>query len=112
MFKKENRLVPGVRFNNSHSVIISQFILKEKKNELTVNRFGIIVSKKIDKRAVVRNKIKRFLRTTLMDSYGKMSVGHDILIIVKKGISGKTKEENLLAIENALGKAGVIKVND
>jgi len=109
MFKKENRLVSGVRFNNSYSVTSFQFVLKEKKNELTVNRFGIIVSKKIDKRAVGRNKIKRLLRTTLMKLYGKMNVGHDILFIVKKGILDKTKEENMIMVEKALEEAGIIK---
>jgi ribonuclease P protein component len=109
MFKKENRLVPGVRFGNSHLVISPQFILKEKENNLNVNRFGIVVSKKIDKRAVGRNRVKRFFRTTLMDLYGKMNTGHDILFIIRKEILGKTKEENSLAIENALGKAGIIK---
>lgn len=109
MFKKENRLVPGVRFNNSRPISIPQFVLKEKANRLTINRFGIVVSKKIDKRAVGRNKIKRFFRTLLMNLFGKMGVGHDILIIVKKGILEKTKEENLIAIEDALRKTGVVK---
>lgn len=109
MFKKENRLVSGVRFNNSHIATNPQFILKEKKNELTVNRFGIIVSKKIDKRAVIRNRIKRFFRTTLMNLYGSMDVGHDILFIVKKEILNKTEEENMRSIEDVLGKVGVVK---
>ncbi len=109
MFKKENRLVPGIKFSNSCLVTVLQFVLKERKNELGVNRFGIVVSKKIDKRAVGRNKIKRFLRTALTNLYGKMNVGHDILFIVKKGILSKTKAENLLEIKNALKKAGVIK---
>lgn len=112
MFKKENRLVPGIRFNNSYLANVPQFVLKEKKNELNLNRFGVVVSKKIDKRAVGRNNIKRFFRTTLLNLFEKMNVGHDILIIVKKGISSKTKEEIMLAIENALRKAGVIKIND
>lgn len=112
MFKRENRLVPGIKFNNSYLSVNSQFILKEKKNGLTVNRLGIVVSKKIDKRAVVRNRVKRFFRTALMNLFGKMSTGHDILIIVKKGILGKAKEENLLAVKNALGKAGIIRIND
>ena|SRR3989338_4190251 len=112
MFKKENRLVPGIKFNNSYFTTVPQFVLKEKGNELSINRFGIVVSKKIDKRATVRNSIKRFFRNTLRSLYGKMSAGHDILIIVKKGISGKTEEENMLAIENVLRKAGVIRIND
>lgn len=112
MFKRKNRLVPGIKLNNSYLSVNSQFILKEKKNGLTVNRFGIVVSKKIDKKAVVRNRVKRFFRTVLMSLFGKMSTGHDILIIVKKGIFSKTKEENLLAVKNALGEAGIIKMSD
>lgn len=112
MFKKENRLVPGAKFNRSHFLASPQFILKKKKNGLNINRFGIVVSKKIDKRAVARNKVKRFFRTALMSLFGKMSAGHDILIIVKKGILSKTKEENLLAVKNALEKAGLIKTSD
>lgn len=112
MFKKENRLVPGIKFNNSRLIAVPQFILKQKENGLDLNRFGIVVSKKIDKRAVGRNNLKRFFRTTLMKLYGKMSTGHDILIIVKKGMSEKNKGENELAIKDALGKAGIIRIND
>lgn len=112
MFKRENRLVPGVKFNNSRLASTPQFILKEKVNGLTVNRFGIVVSKKIDKRAVGRNKVKRFFRTELANLDKKMNAGHDILLIVKKEILSKTKEENQLAIKNALGKVGVLRIND
>ena len=109
MFKRENRLVPGIKFSKSCLFAVPQFVLKEKKNGLTVNRFGIIVSKKIDKRAVVRNKIKRVFRTSLANLDKKMDKGHDILIIVKKEISGKTKEENQLLMGNALAKMGFVK---
>lgn len=75
---------------------------------MAVNRFGIIVSKKIDKRAVARNKIKRFFRAKLLDLGKKMSAGHDMLFVIRKGIVGKSREENNLAIENVLKRAGVI----
>ena len=109
MFKRENRLTPGVIFSNSHIFTAPQFVLKEKENNLALNRFGIVISKKIDKRAVGRNKIKRFLRTSLANLNKKMNLGHDILLIVKKGILEKTKEENLLTLESALIKAGLIQ---
>lgn len=109
MFKKENRLAPGVKFNNSYSSALPQFALKVMGNNLPVNRFGIIVSKKIDKTAVGRNQVKRFFRTTLMSLFEKMSFGHDILFIVKKEVLSKAKEDNVLAIENSLSKAGVLK---
>lgn len=108
MLKKENRLVPGIRFNNSHSLSVPQFVFKKRENGLSVNRFGIIVSKRIDKRAVVRNRIKRFFRETLNEMNKKMKPGHDIIIIVKKEVLGKTKKENLLTVENTLEKAELI----
>ncbi len=109
MFKRQNRLIPGIRLNNSYVLTLPQFLLKKQENGLSVNRFGIVVSKKVDNRAVVRNRVKRFFRTALMNLGKKMNVGHDILIVVKKEILSKTKEENLLAIESVLGKAGLIK---
>ena len=57
------------------------------------NRFGIIVSKRIDKRAVGRNRIKRVLSACLFEIQEKLLPGHDILFIIKKEASGKTKRE-------------------
>jgi len=110
MFKRENRLVRGLSFNNSYSFSVPQFVLKERKNGLTLNRFGVVVSKRIDKRAVVRNKIKRMFRSSLLDLNKNMMPGHDILFIVKAGILSKTKEEIELSIKNVLEKAGLIRL--
>lgn len=109
MFKRENRLVYGVKFNNSYNFSVPQFILKTKSNGLLLNRFGIVVSKKIDKKAVIRNKIKRIFRSSLVDLNNNMTVGHDILFIVKPGILSKKKEEIQLAIKSTLEKAELIK---
>jgi ribonuclease P protein component len=109
MFKRENRLVSGVSFKNSYLFATPEFVLKEVKNGLPINRFGIIVSKKIDKRAVVRNKVKRIFRTVLADLDKKMKKGHDILIIVKKGILNKAKEEISLILENVVVKSNFIE---
>ncbi len=108
MFKRENRLVPGVRFNNSYNFSVPQFVLKTKKNGLTLNRFGVVVSKKIDKRAVGRNKIKRVFRDTLYELNKNIIPGHDILFIVRIGILNKTKEEIRFLIKDSLQKAGLI----
>lgn len=110
MFKKENRLIPGIKFNSSRPFTLPQFVLKEKENKLLVNRFGIIVSKKVDKRAVVRNKVKRFFREALIKMNKSMVPGHDILIIVRKEILNKAKEENVDAVRRVLEKSGLIKL--
>ena len=109
MFKRENRLVAGVNFKNSYSFSVPQFTLKEKRNGLLLNRFGIVVSKKIDKRAVVRNRIKRIFRAALIDLNMNMNPGHDILFITRVGIIGQTKEQARVLIEDSLQKAGLIK---
>jgi ribonuclease P protein component len=109
MFKRENRLVDEINFRSSRFCTFPQFVLKERENGLNLNRFGIIVSKKIDKRAVVRNKIKRILRMTLINLNKKMNQGHDILLIVKKNIINIAKEENQTAIGVVLKRAGLIK---
>lgn len=109
MLKKKNRLVPGIRFNNSRFLTVPQFILKEKENGLGVSRFGVVVSKKIDKRAVARNRLKRLFRDALSKLIRSIMPGHDILIIVKKEILNSSGVENKLTLEKALGKAGLIK---
>lgn len=107
MFKRQNRLPRGIEFYNSF-FSTPNFILKVKKNGLTVNRFGIVVSKKIDKRAVERNKIKRMFRKTLMDLNKEMASGHDILFIVGPGIINKTAEQVSFAIKEVLEKKAFI----
>ncbi len=48
------------------------------------NRIGYVVTKKIDKRAVVRNRIKRRLRALVNDTkVAKLSVPLDILLIAR-----------------------------
>jgi ribonuclease P protein component len=109
MFKKINRLVPGINFRNSFSCSSPQFVLKQKNNNLELNRFGIVVSKKIDKRAVARNRIKRQIREELLGLQSKMVQGNDILLIVRREIVKKTSKENARELEKMLKKLGMIK---
>lgn len=109
MFKRENRLVRGIKLDNSCLISNPQFILKKKKNGLLVNRFGVVVSKKIDKRAVVRNRIKRIFRFSLEVLNKNMNPGHDMLFIIRAEALNKTKEENQNIIKNVIEKAGLVK---
>ena len=102
-------MVRGIRFNNSNSFSVPQFVLKERKNGLPLHRFGIVVSKKIDKRAVVRNRIKRLFRNTLENLNKNMEPGHDILFIVRSGILDKMQKENQELIKQAIEKAIIKK---
>jgi ribonuclease P protein component len=65
-----------------------QFInIFHKPNQLEYNRFGLIVSKKINKKAVARNYMKRVIR----DVFRKLNNSSklDIIIQVKKNFHKK-----------------------
>ena len=71
MLKKENRLKKRSAFaatykigNSFHRNGITMFLGKEKDND-SPTKFGFVVSKKIHKRAVKRNRIKRLMRESV-----------------------------------------------
>lgn len=83
MFERKFRLPKG--YFKSEKVLSSPFYsLKLAKNGMPFSRFGIVVSKKIDKRATTRNKIKRKFRTCIERTFGKIVGGYDFLFIFKK----------------------------
>ncbi|MFH0873798.1 MAG: ribonuclease P protein component [Candidatus Komeilibacteria bacterium] len=53
-------------------------------NHLPVSRFGFVISTKVDKRAVVRNRIKRRVREIIRLKLDEIKLGFDIVIIMKK----------------------------
>jgi len=73
-------------------------ILKITKNALSQTRFGFIVSKKVSKKATLRNKIKRKLREIVSKKGKKLKKGchpsvtrpgMDILLIALPGLETK-----------------------
>lgn len=96
MLKKRNRLAKA--FLRGERTITSPFyILKIKKNGELVSRFGFIVSKKIDKRAIVRNRIKRKMRFCIEQNLDKIIKGYDFLFILKKNIEKENYCEILVS---------------
>ncbi len=77
--------------------------LKFINNDLSYNRFGFVVSKKVSPRAVDRNKIKRKLRHLIKEFLPEIKPGNDIVLIVfkkekevKKDLINLLKESKLL----------------
>ncbi|MSS20033.1 ribonuclease P protein component [Pseudoramibacter porci] len=68
----------GQRFGNRH------FQFYYLKNRKSTNRLGIIVSKKVSKRAVVRNKVKRRIRASYQNELEQIQQGYDLIIVAKK----------------------------
>lgn len=97
MLKKINRISSRKEFLEiknkgklSGSPIFGVLILK---NEDEFKKFGFIISKKISKRAVDRNKIKRRMAEVLKKNLDKFSLGIRMIFLVKKEILNKKIEE-------------------
>ena len=104
MLKKENRLAGGI-LKNEKTINFPNLNIKIARNNAGLSRFGFIISKKIDKRATARNRIKRKLRSCLEEKLEKISKGYDFLFIIKGNIDetnccdmiySQLKKENLL----------------
>jgi len=75
-------------------------ILKTAKNNLDKSRFGFIVSQKVSKKAVIRNKVKRRLRAIIDKKFQTIKTATDNLFIVLPGLENK----DFLSIEDTLNK--------
>ncbi len=107
MLKKINRLPSSVRLESAKTVSTSYFILKIAKSNLSYPRFAFVISKKVDKRAVIRNKIKREMTKTIQNMIEQIG-GIDILFILKTPAA-----ENITrlasSIEQVFSKEGLLK---
>jgi ribonuclease P protein component len=63
--------------------------LRVVNNNLKNSRFGFIVSQKISKKATLRNKIKRRLRTIIRVKLQKIKKGLDIILVANPGLEKK-----------------------
>jgi len=97
VLKRENRVRSKKEFaeiKNEGRVLYSPFFgfLNYKKDD-DLKKFGFIVSKKISKRAVDRNKIRRILSEIVRKNLDKFENGTRIIFLTKKEILNKKTKE-------------------
>jgi ribonuclease P protein component len=68
-------------------------ILVRDRKDNNPSKFGIIVSTKISKKAVDRNRIKRMLREAIKESLDKIEDGKDIVVLSRKGLLNIDKRD-------------------
>ena len=122
MLKKENRLNANFAFNLTYKnrnfvsdpkMILYAGILKQDKNCPT--RVGFVVSKKIHKRAVIRNKIKRLLRENIRliikyEKFKPLNNYQSLIFIAKEEIIGKNFtqiEKSILILLNKIANKNI-----
>lgn len=92
MLQKQYRLPGAVRLKSPSSFTSPTFFLKVSKNDLEYSRFGFVVRKTVDKRATVRNRIRRVFRSCIEDMQPEIKIGYDILFLLKNQILEMKRE--------------------
>src|SRR5579872_1892261 len=108
MLKRQFRLPARSRLKRPFTFSTDLFTVKYATCTLPYSRFGFIVTKAVDKRAVVRNRMRRVLRSCIEERLSLIVPGYDMLFFLKPGIIGKEREELCGEIEKFLAEKHLI----
>jgi ribonuclease P protein component len=95
--KKRGKLFQGKLFS----------LLVRERNDSQPSRFGFIISAKIHKRAVRRNRAHRLLTEAIRPLLPKIKPGFDSVFLVKRKIIGKELSEIKESTERIFKKANL-----
>lgn len=91
-------------FKKGRIINSNLFLIKSHYNQSVFSRFTIIVSSKISKKAVIRNRIKRRLREIIRLNILKIKPGHDFIIIAKPKILNQKRNELIESLVKELDR--------
>lgn len=72
-------------------------------------RLAIVVSRKVSKKAVVRNRIRRRLSGLVSELWGHLGPGYDIVVTVRSDISEAKAEDLRQQLTKALAVSGALQ---
>lgn len=75
-------------------------VLLRKREKIGNPRFGIVISNKVSKIAVHRNRIRRAFRDVLRRNWKKIDDGNDMVFLIKPGIERLPVSEIMKEIES------------
>ena len=110
MLKKIYRL-SNPRLSNPKTISSSFFTLKTAKNNLKFNRFAFIVTKKMDKRATIRNLTRRKLRSSIEEIFDRIELGNDFVFYPKSKIIQTDREGVLREVKKVFSNQKLL-IND
>lgn len=108
MFAKKFRLSSKERISASGIITTPLFTMRIAKNNLSHNRYGFVISKKAEKKAVARNRLKRQFRSLLEEKNLNLSQGFDLLFSLRKQIAREKRRRMEDELCRALQKLKLI----
>ncbi|HCC22616.1 TPA: ribonuclease P protein component [Candidatus Falkowbacteria bacterium] len=111
MLPKENRITKKKEFdgffgrdfkvNGGYSVSSNNFVIKTKLVKSGSNRIGFIINTKVDKRATVRNRVKRQVREIFFNNLKQFNRKVDVLVVIQpaaKNLTFKQIEDDVVGM--------------
>lgn len=109
MLERKFRLPASVKLRNALLFKTPLFVVKIVKNDLSYSRFGFVVKKTIDKRATVRNRIRRLVRSCIEELRLEIVEGYDMLFFLEKGIIDNEHDTLCQEIQRFLASRNLLK---
>ena len=94
----------GIRRYSPHLTLIAT----NESDKLQPSKFGITISKKVSKKAVVRNRIRRQIQGVIAANLQRIAPGWKLVIIVKPKAIECKYEHFLRELEELLKQAKII----
>jgi ribonuclease P protein component len=86
--------------------------IKLLKTGLPTSRVTIVVSKKVAKRAVIRNRIRRRVSALFEEVWQTLTGTYDIVVVIREDVSELPKADLLKQIRSSLVKVGAVSPAD
>jgi ribonuclease P protein component len=96
----------GIHCGSPHLILRGLLLSEEDRSNVTIPpRLGIAIGKKVSKKAVIRNRIKRQIRAALRELLPRIANNWQIAIIVRANAIECKYEHFLRELEKLLEKA-------
>lgn len=79
-----------------------------KRDNKETSRFGFVVSTKVSKRAVKRNKLKRMFRSAVVSQLSNIKANYDLVFLVKKSALDKDQNDINKEVETMFKRTRLI----
>jgi ribonuclease P protein component len=112
MLKRINRLSTKrditLVFNKGRASHGKGAVVKLRSNNLDKSRFAFVVSTKISKKAVERNRIRRRMREVVRLVFDEIRTGYDVVVIAKAAAKDMNHKTVSADLNQTLRKARLI----
>lgn len=109
MLKKSQRIANVGNIRGTRTISSPFLIVKYLQKEEGLTKFAFVISKKVDKRAVIRNKIKRGLAKAVQEVLDKIKTDYNVIIIAKPSILEKDNKQQAEILKEIFTKANLFK---